>query len=421
MADKDIDYILKLGLDISRLKAADKEVRRTLEPSLKKLEKSERKRHTLQTKNLALKQKEISLAKRQVQIEKQIRTAEAKGAKGFTRIRRMSGQGSASSVAEAELLLKRKLLAFETRHTKETAKRKADDAALAETNKRIVETRKAAEEKVQAEKKETLALQKRINAAERAVKYYTPKKKKAVVDPDQRISYQARTTLEEKLSRGFAKDYSTNITDPETLKRIQAAQNRLASLKRELNDTKSFRTLARIRGDYAEVNREIAEAVRLQKQLNRDLQKGNQVGKKFASTAKSFALHFASAYAAVGAAREVFRVGKEFDAMQAGLLAASDSAEAAKENFTFLMDTAKRLGTDVESGVRGFNRLGVSMRGAGFASEDIKQVFSGIQEATATFQLSADKSNLVMLAMSQMASKGKISSEELVRQLSCRF
>lgn len=385
MADKDLDYILKLGLDVSRLKAADKEVRKTLEPSLKKLEQSERKRHVLQTKTVALKQKEISLAKRQVQIEKQIRAAEAKGAKGFTRIRRMSGEGSAGSIAEAELLLKRKLLAFETRYRKESAATKQ-------------------------EKQATLEIQKRINKAEKAVKYYTPKKK---IDPDSRISYQARTTLEEKLSRGFAKDYSTSITDPATLKRIEVAQSRLASLRKELADTKSFKTLARIRGDYAEVQREIAGCVRLQKQLNRDLQKGNQVGKKFASTAKSFALHFASAYAAVGAAREVFRVGKEFDAMQAGLLAASDSAEAADQNFKFLMDTAKRLGTDVESGVRGFNRLGVSMRGANFSAEEIKEVFSGIQEATATFQLSADRSNLVMLAISQMASKSKISSEEL--------
>jgi hypothetical protein len=385
VADKDLDYILKLGLDVSRLKAADKEVRKTLEPSLKKLEQSERKRHVLQTKTVALKQKEISLAKRQVQIEKQIRAAEAKGAKGFTRIRRMSGEGSAGSIAEAELLLKRKLLAFETRYRKESAATKQ-------------------------EKQATLELQKRINKAEKAVKYYTPKKK---IDPDSRISYQARTTLEEKLSRGFAKDYSTSITDPATLKRIEVAQSRLASLRKELADTKSFKTVARIRGDYAEVNREIAEAVRHQKALNREMQKGNQVGKKFASTAKSFALHFASAYAVIGAAGNIYRTGKELDSMRASLLAASGSAVAAEQDFKFLTDTSQELGKELTTLVGGYNKVAIAGRTAGFSAEQNKNIFMAASEAATAYGLSQDRTNLVMLAFSQMINKGKVSMEEI--------
>lgn len=224
-------------------------------------------------------------------------------------------------------------------------------------------------------------------------------------DPDSNISYQARASLQERIKASGEGKYA--VTDTNLQAKIAKARVELRKLHEEVGSTKSQRSLIRMRIQYGEIQREISSAVREQRSLNRAMDKGNVVASKFGGTLKSFALSFASAYAAIGVGKEIYRIGKEFDAMQAGLLAASDGAEAAKENFTFLMDTSKRLGTDVESGVRGFNRLAVSMKGAKFGAEDIKHVFSAAQEATATFQLSADKSNLVMLAMSQMASKGK--------------
>ena len=69
-------------------------------------------------------------------------------------------------------------------------------------------------------------------------------------------------------------------------------------------------------------------------------------------------------------------------------------------------------------GVGGFNRIAVAARGAGMSTSDAREVWAAASEASATFQLSADKSNLIMLAFSQMMSKGKVSAEELNRQMS---
>ncbi len=227
-----------------------------------------------------------------------------------------------------------------------------------------------------------------------------------------------RVSDRSKAAFGARVDYESrrspmNSDSPAYRSSMAKAKQDLRQLKKELKSTTSIEGMTRLRERFKDINNNIREVTRSQQKLNRSLQKGSEVGAKFSSTLKSAALSYASAYAVIGVGKEVFRVGKEFDAMQAGLLAASDSAAAAKDNFGFLINTARRLGTDVESGVRGFNRLGVSMRGAGFAAGDIKEVFTAVQEASATFQLSADKSNLVMLAISQMASKSKISSEEL--------
>lgn len=234
---------------------------------------------------------------------------------------------------------------------------------------------------------------------------------------DPGISSRARITWEERLSRGFAKDYSTSITDPKILKDVQVLQSRLGSLKKELAGTNSFRSLEKIRLNYAQVQKEIAEAVRLQKQLNRDLQRGNQVGKKFASTAKSFALHFASAYAAVGAAGNIYRTGKELDSMRASLLAASGSAVAAEQDFKYLTSTSQELGKELTTLVDGYNKVSIAGRMAGYTTEENKNIFMASAELSTAYGLSKEKTALINLAFSQMINKQKVSMEELSRQL----
>ena len=215
-----------------------------------------------------------------------------------------------------------------------------------------------------------------------------------------KAAFGARVDYESRRQHGAS-------DDPAYRESIAKAKQDLRQLKKELKSTTSIEGMTRLRERFKDINNNIREVTRSQQKLNRSLQKGSEVGAKFSSTLKSAALSYASAYAVIGVGKEVFRVGKEFDAMRASLLAASDDAPAAAENFEFLKDTAEKLGTPIESGVKGFNRLGIAMRGSGFNSDQIKKVFVSTQEAIATAQLSADKASLVMLAMSQIASYPK--------------
>lgn len=360
--DKSLDYILKLGLDTSHLKKANAEISKSLAPTLKKMEACERKRYTLQNKTLLLRQKEIALAKRQVAIEKQIRAAEAKGAKGFSRIRGTAGKGDVGSISEAELLLKRKLLAFETRHR--------------------------SEKKLQAEKRETLKLQERINRAEMKA------------NPDANISYQARTALQERVRSAGTRSYS--VEDPNLVSRIAKAKMELKSLHKEITDTKSQRALIRMRIRYADIQREISSAVRDQKALNRAMNKGNIISRKFGQSMRHFAMHFAGAYAILGGANHIYQTGKELDSMQASLLAASGGFMEAQKDFKFLEETSIELGKSLTTLVGGYNKVAIAGRTAGFTAEENKNIFMAASEASTAYGLSQERTNLVMLAFSQM-------------------
>lgn len=386
MAERGADYLIQLGLDTSRLKKEYPKVFKEIEKATKKQSAVEKKQLDIKNKNLALKQKEIALAKRQLTIEKQIRAAEAKGARGFSNIRTLAGKGDPLSISKAELATKAKLLSFEKKLKAETIQRREEEAKASRIS--------------------------RISKAETQAYAENARRGRASNRDPMAVSARSKEGLSARLGHEIARSHS-DVTLPEFQAQIAASKKQLRGLRDELKKATSVGQVTKLRERFKDINNEIRETVRSQRTLNRELKKGSAIGTKFAGSMKSMALSMVSAYAAINVGREVFRVGKEFDAMQAGLLAASDNAAAAKDNFKFLLDTAKRLGTDVESGVRGFNRLGVSMRGAGFEAEDIKQVFTATQEAAATFQLSADKTNLVMLAMSQMSSKGKISSEEL--------
>lgn len=220
------------------------------------------------------------------------------------------------------------------------------------------------------------------------------------------VSARSKEGFSARLGHEIARSHD-GVTLPEFQARIAASKVQLRGLRDELKKATSVGQVTKLRERFKDINNEIRETVRAQKSLNRELKKGSAIGTKFSGTMKSMALSMVSAYAAVNVGREVFRVGKEFDAMRASLLAASDDAQAAGENFEFLKATAKELGTPIESGVKGFNRLGIAMKGAGFSAEDIKKVFTSTQEGIATAQLSADKASLVMLAMSQIASYPK--------------
>lgn len=206
--------------------------------------------------------------------------------------------------------------------------------------------------------------------------------------------------------------------DPAISSRIGQLQQQLRGVGGQIGTAKSRKDVANLSIQYRKATSEANQLINAQRRLNKQLTMGAQVGDKFFGSLKRAGLQLASVYAAFEAGRVIFNIGKDMDSMRAGLMAASDSAAEADQNFKFLKDTANKLGQDIQVGVRGFNRLAVAARGAGMSTEEAREIFSAASEASATFQLDAQRSNLVMLAFSQMMSKGKVSAEELNRQMS---
>lgn len=107
--------------------------------------------------------------------------------------------------------------------------------------------------------------------------------------------------------------------------------------------------------------------------------------------------------------------------INAMLRAATGSAEEAGLAYQFIREEANRLGLDIETSAKSFAKFAASARGTSLEGEGVQKVFTGISEAGAAMKLSTDEMDGVLLALSQMMSKGTVQAEELRGQLGERL
>jgi tape measure domain-containing protein len=99
------------------------------------------------------------------------------------------------------------------------------------------------------------------------------------------------------------------------------------------------------------------------------------------------------------------------------LNAISPTAQEAAASNQLILDLVDKYNVPLQSARDGFTKLYASMAPAGFSGDEIRNLFTGITQAAATFGMSADKVDRVNYAFAQMASKGQVMSEELKGQL----
>jgi tape measure domain-containing protein len=104
--------------------------------------------------------------------------------------------------------------------------------------------------------------------------------------------------------------------------------------------------------------------------------------------------------------------------MRAGLGA---SAQQAAEHLDYVRNTAYRLGLDLNSTAMGYAKLTAAARGTELEGKNTRLVFEGVSTATAAMAMTAAETDGVLLALTQMLSKGRVSAEELTGQLGERM
>ena len=95
----------------------------------------------------------------------------------------------------------------------------------------------------------------------------------------------------------------------------------------------------------------------------------------------------------------------------------SGSTSLYADNLRYLNDLAKKYGLEVTSLIDSYTKFTAAANLSGMAMEDQRKVFESVSRTVTAFGLSADEANGVFLALSQMMSKGKVSSEELRLQM----
>lgn len=110
-------------------------------------------------------------------------------------------------------------------------------------------------------------------------------------------------------------------------------------------------------------------------------------------------------------------VARETSRVITALKNVSDGSKGFADNLRFVNDLAKKYGLEINALTGNFAKFTASATQANMPMEQQKKVFESVSRAITAFGLSASESDGVMLALSQMMSKGKISMEELRKQM----
>ena len=119
--------------------------------------------------------------------------------------------------------------------------------------------------------------------------------------------------------------------------------------------------------------------------------------------------------------KELLNTASQFEVLNKQLEYSFNGMQGAGEAMDFARETASRLGLDLLSTAQSYAKLAASTKGTRIEGEATQTIFLGVASAAATMGLSADQVNGVMLALSQIASKGVVSMEELRQQLGERL
>lgn len=145
-----------------------------------------------------------------------------------------------------------------------------------------------------------------------------------------------------------------------------------------------------------------------------------ELGQEFGFAAKQVLL-FGTAYKALAFLQSFpSQVGDAVGALQSfrnTLNAISPTAQEAATSSAFILNIVDKYNVPLQSARDGFTKLYASMAPTGFSGNEIRDLFTGISQAAATFGMSSDKVDRVTYAFAQMASKGQVMSEELKGQL----
>lgn len=142
--------------------------------------------------------------------------------------------------------------------------------------------------------------------------------------------------------------------------------------------------------------------------------------KQLVATTNTLGASFKTAFKWLGGGlliKSVIDASVSMDSLNRSFTAlAGSSAEGAKQ-IAFLRSEAMRLGQDFPTIAEAYKNFFAVGKGAGLATGETQGIFTSLLEASTVLGSSAQATEGALLAVEQMISKGKVSMEELRRQL----
>lgn len=121
--------------------------------------------------------------------------------------------------------------------------------------------------------------------------------------------------------------------------------------------------------------------------------------------------------AVAGITATFVKANMEMQALENRLGAAIGKFTDTAEEMSYLRSEADRTGQNFRTLTDSYASFSAATTRAGISVEGTREIFKNFNETAISLKLSNEKTKLVFLALEQMASKGKVSMEELRRQL----
>ena len=117
----------------------------------------------------------------------------------------------------------------------------------------------------------------------------------------------------------------------------------------------------------------------------------------------------------------IFNLSKQFESLKFALDRTAKNAREAGASFNFVVKLSNDLGISLLSTSNRFIKFASAARLSGLAMKDTQKIFGTMAKAGAVLGLQTDEMSGIFLALEQMLSKGKVTTEELRRQLGERL
>ncbi|MFA5323423.1 MAG: tape measure protein, partial [Smithella sp.] len=127
--------------------------------------------------------------------------------------------------------------------------------------------------------------------------------------------------------------------------------------------------------------------------------------------------HLLEVAAPVVAIAQMSKASMEMDAIRAKMQAAVPTFGAAGREINFISSEADRMGLNFKTVSGEYATFAASATRVGLSVKETRGIFKNMSEAMVSLKLDSGRVGLVFTALSQMASKGTVSMEELKRQL----
>lgn len=130
---------------------------------------------------------------------------------------------------------------------------------------------------------------------------------------------------------------------------------------------------------------------------------------------------YASIWQGMELGKSIINRTAEFEGLATALNFASGSMELGGINMEYVTKTAKELGLALMPAMEGFTKLNAAAKGTQLTQTDVRDLFQGVSKAVSVLALNSEKAHGTYMAFEQILSKGKVSAEELRRQLGDRI